>query len=80
MRRICVALIFACYTFGSVKAAETPALPTDVPPMVGTAIAIPDNDSDYYSVQITVLKIRWSVVGVSMCIRAYIRGYIKGTI
>ena len=63
MRRICVALVFACYSFNSVQAAETPAFPTDVPPIVGTAIAIPDNASDYYSVQITVPKIRWSVVG-----------------
>ena len=46
-----------------VKAGETPAMPTDVPPIVGTAIAIPDKDSDYYSVQITVPKIRWLVVG-----------------
>ena len=63
MRPICVVLILACYTINAVKAAETPALPTDVPPIVGTAIAIPDKDSDYYSVQITVPKIRWFVVG-----------------
>lgn len=63
MRRICIALILACYTMNSVKAGEKPAFPTDVPPIVGTAIAIPDNDSDYYSVQLTVPQIRWSVVG-----------------
>ena len=63
MRLTCIMLIFVFYTMNSVKAAETPALPTDVPPIVGTAIAIPDKDSDYYSVQITVPKIRWFVVG-----------------
>ena len=63
MRRICVVLILACYTINAVKAAETPVFPTDVPPMVGTAIAIPDNDSDYYSVRLTVPQIRWSLVG-----------------
>ena len=63
MRRICVVLILACYPINAVKAAETPAFPTDVPPIVGTAIAIPDNDSDYYSVQITIPKMRWFVVG-----------------
>ena len=63
MRPICITLILACYTMNSAKASEKPAFPTDVPPIVGTAIAIADNDSDYYSVQITVPQIRWSVVG-----------------
>ena len=63
MRRICVALTIACYTINSVKAAETPTFPTDVPPIVGTAVAIPDNTSDYYSVRLTVLQIRWSLLG-----------------
>lgn len=63
MRLTCIILILVYYTMNSVKAGETPALPTDVPPIVGTAIAIPDKDSDYYSVQITVPKIRWFVVG-----------------
>ena len=63
MRLACLILIFVYCTMNSVKAGERPALPTDVPPIVGTAIAIPDKDSDYYSVQITVPKIRWFVVG-----------------
>ncbi|MAQ90856.1 MAG: hypothetical protein CMM03_13460 [Rhodopirellula sp.] len=63
MRLICVVLILASYTINTVKAGETPAFPTDVPPIVGSAIAIPDNDSDYYSVRLTVPKIRWFVVG-----------------
>jgi len=63
MRLICVVLILASYTFTTVKAGETPAFPTDVPPIVGSAIAIPDNDSDYYSVRLTVPKTRWFVVG-----------------
>ncbi len=63
MRLICVVLILASYTINTVKAGETPAFPTDVPPIVGSAIAIPDNDSDYYSVRLTIPKIRWFVVG-----------------
>ena len=63
MRLTCIILILAYYTMNSVKAGDTPAFPTDVPPIVGTAIAIPDNDSDYYSVRLTVPKIRWFVVG-----------------
>jgi len=63
MRLTCIILILAYYTMNSVKAGDTPAFPTDVPPIVGSAIAIPDNDSDYYSVRLTVPKIRWFVVG-----------------
>ena len=63
MRRICVALTIACYTINSLKAAETPTFPTDVPPILGTAVAIPDNTSDYYSVRLTVPQIRWSLLG-----------------
>ena len=63
MRLTCIILILAYCTMNSVKAGETPTFPTDVPPIVGSAIAIPDNDSDYYSVRLTVPKIRWFVVG-----------------
>ena len=63
MRLTCIILILAYCTMNSVKAGETPAFPTDVPPIVGSAIAIADNDSDYYSVRLTVPKIRWRVVG-----------------
>ena len=63
MRLTCIILILAYYSMNSVKAGEKPAFPTDVPPIVGSAIAIPDNDSDYYSVRLTVPKIRWFVVG-----------------
>ena len=63
MRLTCIILILAYCTMNSVKAGETPAFPTDVPPIVGSAIAIADNDSDYYSVRLTVPKIRWFVVG-----------------
>ena len=63
MRLACLILIFVYCTMNPLKAGETPAMPTDVPPIVGTAIAIPDKDSDYYSVQITVPQIRWFVVG-----------------
>lgn len=63
MRLTCIILILAYYSMNSVKAGEKPVFPTDVPPIVGSAIAIPDNDSDYYSVRLTVPKIRWFVVG-----------------
>ena len=63
MRLTCIILILAYYSMNSVKAGEKPAFPTDVPPIVGSAIAIPDNDSDYYLVRLTVPKIRWFVVG-----------------
>ena len=63
MRLTCIILILAYCTMNSVKAGETPAFPTDVPPIVGSAIAIADNDSDYYSVRLTIPKIRWFVVG-----------------
>lgn len=39
--------------------ADTPALPKDVPPVVGLAIAVKDGEA----IELTIAKVRWSVVG-----------------
>ncbi len=63
MTRIFLALTLACCSNLPAWSNEPIASPKDVPPLVGTAIAIPDKGSDYYSVKLSVPQVRWSVVG-----------------
>ena len=63
MTMIFLALTLVCCSNLPVRANEPIAPPKDVPPLVGTAIAIPDKGSDYYSVKLSVPQVRWSVVG-----------------
>lgn len=41
--------------------AETVAPPTDVPPVVGTAVVV--NDANQWAVEVTVPKIKWAIIG-----------------
>ena len=63
MTKIFATLTLLCYSALTLSANEPIEAPKDVPPLVGTAIAIPDKGSDYYSVKLSVPQVRWSVVG-----------------
>ena len=57
----------ACVACGCVIASadESTTLPKDVPPVVGTAVAIPPtgSDDDDWSIKLTVSKVKWEIVG-----------------
>jgi hypothetical protein len=65
MTRIVVAVAFVVCACVVANADEPPALPKDVPPVVGTAVAIPPtpSDGDKWSIKLSVPKVRWEVVG-----------------
>jgi len=55
-----------CFCSSVFAIADDPtALPKDVPPIIGSAIAIPNvsSDNDSWSIKLTVPKVRWEVVG-----------------
>lgn len=54
-------MLLATIPCGLVAADEPVALPKDVPPIVGTAIT--SKDSEGWSLQLTIPKITWAVVG-----------------
>ncbi|MEC8475376.1 MAG: hypothetical protein VXZ38_12040 [Planctomycetota bacterium] len=63
MKHTLLIAIFLCCVQNRCRAEEQIADPSDTPPVLGMAIADPDPDSDYYSVELTVPKVRWKVVG-----------------
>jgi hypothetical protein len=65
MTRTVFATLFVVGSCIVASADEPSALPNDVPPVVGTAIALPpvaSNDKEW-SVRLTVPKVKWEVIG-----------------
>ena len=63
MKHTLLVAFLLCCVQNHCLAEEQIAAPSDTPPVLGTAIAESDPDSDYYSVEVTVPKVRWKVVG-----------------
>lgn len=61
MKTLCTLILLTTVRCGSVFADEIVAVPTDVPPVVGTAIMA--DDSETWAVQLTIPKITWKVAG-----------------
>lgn len=64
MIRLVFTTAFVACSWVMANADETTDLPKDVPPVVGTAVAIPSAaDGDEWSIKLTVPKVRWEIVG-----------------
>ena len=65
MSRVVVAVAFVVCACVVANAEEPPALPKDVPPVVGTAVATAPTspDGDKWSINLSVPKVKWEIVG-----------------
>ena len=63
IRVVASTAFFVCFSIVA-NADDPAALPKDVPPVVGTAFAIPsDAGGDKWSIKLTVPKVRWEIIG-----------------